>query len=210
MGLVHNFDNLTERLIEELKSAAMHFDLYNSIKSSIPTHKKGINKSPNFWSLTLNAHLEATRCALCKIYDQTNKNNLTIKSWLEEFQKNHCKDDFFKPNDMDKFNRTPLTKSGLEQDLELVSLKDPLVEMLYTKHRNNEVAHLSNKLVSRGESFWQTYPLTREMMETLISRANTIVNKYTVHYNGTHYQLLSIYQKDDYKYVVDSVEKFAI
>lgn len=77
-SLVLNFDNLTERLVEELKAAAMHFDLYRSIKASIPSHKKGINKSPNFWSLTLNAHLEATRCSLCKIYEQTNNNNLTL------------------------------------------------------------------------------------------------------------------------------------
>ena len=204
-----NFDNLTERLVEELKAAAMHFDLYRSIKSSIPTHKKGINKSPNFWSLTLNAHLEATRCSLCKIYDQTNNNNLTLNSWLKEFKKYHCKQEFFEPNEMDKFYRMPLNEGEIEQDISSVSLTDPLVNTLYTKHRNNEVAHISNKLVSRGESFWETYPLTVDDIEALILRSKTIVNKYTAHYNGVHYELLSIYQKDDFQYVVDSVEKFA-
>ena len=205
-----NFDNLTERLVEELKAAAMHYDLYNSIKLSIPTHKKGINKSPNFWTLTLNAHIEATRCSLCKIYDQTDNNNLTLNSWLKEFQKNHCKSEFFESNEMDKFNRIPLVKGELEQDIDLVSLKDPLVNILYTRHRNNEVAHISNKLVSRGESFWKTYPLTEENIDELILRSKNIVNKYTAHYNGVHYELLSIYQKDDFNYVVDSVENFAI
>ena len=205
-----NFDNLTERLVEELKAAAMHYDLYNSIKLSIPTHKKGINKSPNFWTLTLNAHIEATRCSLCKIYDQTDNNNLTLNSWLKEFQKNHCISEFFESNEMDKFNRIPLVKGELEQDIDLVSLKDPLVNILYTRHRNNEVAHISNKLVSRGESFWKTYPLTEENIDELILRSKNIVNKYTAHYNGVHYELLSIYQKDDFNYVVDSVENFAI
>ena len=205
-----NFDNLTERLVEELKAAAMHYDLYNSIKLSIPTQKKGINKSPNFWTLTLNAHIEATRCSLCKIYDQTDNNNLTLNSWLKEFQKNHCKSEFFESNEMDKFNRIPLVKGELEQDIDLVSLKDPLVNILYTRHRNNEVAHISNKLVSRGESFWKTYPLTEENIDELILRSKNIVNKYTAHYNGVHYELLSIYQKDDFNYVVDSVENFAI
>jgi len=207
---VLNFDNLTERLVEELKAAAMHYDLYNSIKLSIPTHKKGINKSPNFWTLTLNAHIEATRCSLCKIYDQTDNNNLTLNSWLKEFQKNHCISEFFESNEMDKFNRIPLVKGELEQDIDLVSLKDPLVNILYTRHRNNEVAHISNKLVSRGESFWKTYPLTEENIDELILRSKNIVNKYTAHYNGVHYELLSIYQKDDFNYVVDSVENFAI
>ena len=205
-----NFDNLTERLVEEIKAAAMHYDLYNSIKLSIPTHKKGINKSPNFWTLTLNAHIEATRCSLCKIYDQTDNNNLTLNSWLKEFQKNHCKSEFFASNEIDKFNRIPLVKGELEQDIDLVSLKDPLVNILYTRHRNNEVAHISNKLVSRGESFWKTYPLTEENIDELILRSKNIVNKYTAHYNGVHYELLSIYQKDDFNYVVDSVENFAI
>ena len=111
---------------------------------------------------------------------------------------------------MDKFNRVPLVEGEIEQDIALISLKDPLVNTLYTKHRNNEVAHISNKLVSRGESFWETYPLTVNDIETLILRSKTIVNKYTAHYNGVHYELLSIYQKDDFQYVVDSVEKSAI
>ncbi|ADE17027.1 hypothetical protein Nhal_4019 (plasmid) [Nitrosococcus halophilus Nc 4] len=204
-----NFDNLTERLVEEIRSAAMHLDLYKSIRSSILRYRAGVNRSPNFWSLTLNAHLESTRASLCRVYDQTSRGNLTIKSWLEEFKAHHLKDEFFEPSEIDKFNRKPLVPNEIDQDLELVSSSDELVDTLFKRHRNNEVAHISMKLVSRGESYWKSYPLTYDDYEKLISRAENIINKYMAHHNSTSFALLSIFQKDDYQYVMESIEKNA-
>lgn len=192
-----NFDSLTKRLVKELRSTAMHFDLYQSISKSISTHNEGMNKSPNFWSLTLNAHLEATRSSLCRLYDQTNRNTLNLQSWLRQFEHNYKTDDDFS---------SYLEVDELRKDIKSVSLDDDLVHKLFTKHRNNEVAHISSRLVSRGESFWDTYPLTIRMIQTLIDKAEKIINKYSILHNGVSYVILSHNQKMDYEFLLDSVQ----
>jgi hypothetical protein len=110
---IKEFENMTGKLVSELQSAYMHFEIYKEIKMQISEHSKEMNKSKHFWSLTINSHLESTRSTLGRIYDQ-NEKNLGIKSWLLEFKNNYLKQDFFESNELDKFNRAPLKMAILK------------------------------------------------------------------------------------------------
>jgi len=199
------FKNMTDKLVSELQSAYMHFEIYKEIKMQISEHSKEMNKSKHFWSLTINAHLESTRSTLGRIYDQ-NEKNLGIKSWLLEFKKNHLQQEFFEASEQDKFNRTPLKNGEIKNDLKSISLEDEKVNILYKRHRHTEIAHMSLSNAKKGISYFKDYPLPSSDIQELIDRAAAIINKYSSHYNGVNYAMTT-FDSQDYKYIFDRLSK---
>ncbi|RBP28502.1 hypothetical protein DET50_1113 [Marinobacter pelagius] len=197
------FDRMTEKLVSELQAAYMFFEMYRAIEDEIPHHSKAMNKSKHFWSLTRNAHLEATRATLARIYDQDEK-NLSVRSWLNKFKIDHLKDEYFQSNDLDSFCRKPLVAGEIDEDIKSVSDRDPLVKTLYIRHRHTEIAHLSLKNAQKGVSFFERYPLSRVEIQSLIDRAAELINKYSAHHSGKTYAMTTFHSKD-YKYVFDKI-----
>lgn len=193
------FDRLTDRLVEELRSAIMHFDLFKALNSERLNHGRIMNQSKHFWSLTINAHLESTRSIIGRVYDQ-NQNNLGIKSWLIIFKEHFLRPEFFEPHELDKFNRRPLQKGEIDTDIESVTTKDKLVSTFYIKHRHTEIAHISLKNSKNGVSFFSEHPLTIEEHQVLIDRAASLINKYTAHYSGIGYAMTTI-ENADYRHL---------
>lgn len=199
------FDKMTAKLVSELQAAYMFFEMYCAIEDEIPHHSKAMNKSKHFWSLTRNAHLEATRSTLARIYDQDEK-NLSVISGLKKFKIGHLKDEHFQSNDLDNFCRKPLVAGEIDDDIESVSGQEPLVKTLYVRHRHTEIAHLSLKNAQRGISFFERYPLSRVEMQSLIDRAAELINKYSSHHNGKTYAMTTFKNKD-YKYIFDEISE---
>lgn len=193
------FDRLTDRLVEELCSAYMHFDLYKALNSERSSHGRLMNQSKHFWSLTINAHLESTRSIIGRVYDQ-NPSNLGIKSWLMLFRDHFLKPEFFEPHELDNFNRRPLRKSEIDTDIESVTTEDQLVETFYIKHRHTEIAHISLKNSKNGVSFFGVHPLTVAEHQILIDRAANLINKYSAHYSGMTYAMTTM-ENEDYLYL---------
>ncbi|MDO6461867.1 hypothetical protein Q4485_14240 [Granulosicoccaceae sp. 1_MG-2023] len=197
------FDMMTEKLVSELQAAYMFFEMYCAIEDEIPHHSEAMNKSKHFWSLTRNAHLEATRSTLARIYDQDDK-HLSVKSWLKNFKVSQLKDEYFQPNDLDKFGRKPLVAGEIDDDIESVSDRDPLVKTFYVRHRHTEIAHISLKNAQKGVSFFERYPLSRLDIQALIDRAAELINKYSAHHSGRTYAMTT-FQNRDYKYILDKI-----
>lgn len=193
------FDRLTDRLVEELRSAFMHFDLFKALNSERLIHGRLMNKSKHFWSLTINAHLESTRSIIGRIYDQDRK-NLGVKSWLILFKEYFLKPEFFEPHELDNFNRRPLQKGEIDADIESVTTEDKLVEAFYIKHRHTEIAHISLKNSKKGVSFFDLHPLNIEEHQVLIDRAASLVNKYSAHHSGINYAMTTM-ENADYRHL---------
>lgn len=192
------FDRLTDRLVEELRSAFMHFDLFKALNYERLNHGRIMNQSKHFWSLTINAHLESTRSIIGRIYDQDQK-NLGIQSWLMILKEHFLRPEFFEPHELDNFNRRPLQKGEIDTDIESVTTKDQLVKTFYIKHRHTEIAHISLKNTQNGVSFFDEYPLTIEEHQVLIDRAESLINKYSAHYSGIIYAMTTIENTDYHK-----------
>lgn len=197
------FDRLTDRLVEELRSACMHFDLYKALNSERFNFGQVMNKSKHFWSLTLNAHLESTRSILGRVYDQDPK-NLGVKSWLILFKKHFLKPDFFESNELDNCNRVPLKEGEIDNDIECVTTNNKLVETFYIKHRHTEIAHISLKNSKNGISFFGMHPLTIEEHQALIDKAESLINKYSAHYSGRVYAMTTM-ENADYHYIFEKL-----
>jgi hypothetical protein len=202
---IKEFENMTDKLVAELQSAHMHFEIYKEIKKQISVHSKEMNESKHFWSLTINAHLESTRSTLVRIYDQ-NEKNLGIKSWLLEFKKNYRKQDFFESKELDNFSRIPLKNGEIGSDLKRISSEDKIVNVLYKRHRHTEIAHMSLSNAKKGVSYFEEYPLTCSVIQELIDRASTIINKYSSHHNGRNYAMTTVDNKD-YEYIFERLSK---
>jgi hypothetical protein len=202
---VKEFENMTGKLVSELQSAYMHFEIYKEIKMQISEHSKEMNKSKHFWSLTMNAHLESTRSILGRIYDQ-NEKNLGIKSWLLEFKNNHLKKEFFESIEIDKFNRVPLKNGDIKNDLKSISLEDDKVNVLYKRHRHTEIAHMSLSNAKKGVSYFKDYPLSVTDIQELIDRVAILINKYSSHHSGVNYAMTTL-NNQDYKYIFERLVK---
>lgn len=192
------FSNMTEKLLSEIQAAYMFFEMYCAIEDKTATHSKSMNQSKHFWTLTRNAHLEAARSALARIYDQEEK-NLSIKTWLEEFKKFYLKEESFMPNKQGSNFQKLLVDGEIDRDISLVSIKEPLVKTLYIRHRHTEIAHLSLKNAKNGVSFLELHPLSSADVQSLIDRAANLVNKYSAHLNRK-YGMTTLHNKD-YEYI---------
>ena len=198
------FQALTQRLVEEVRGATMHYDLYCALRKSVPEHGRALNRSRHFWSLTFNAHLEACRIALCRVYDQ-DRRSLGLRNWLEHFR------DEVLPTIDDAEERaenhysSPVSASDVEGDLALVSATDPLVKTLVIQ-RGNAVAHVSRKLADNGESVFHSYPLTDADFEKLIERAESTINRYSTFVYGMNH-VMQTFESDDVSFVLDAIKR---
>ncbi len=204
MDLEH-FDNLTERLVEEIRAAINHYALYKAIQEQVKESPDVLNESVHFWSLTINAHLEATRTSLSRVYDREDK-SLGLAKWLSLFESHFLKPEFFESNELDNYSRVPLKENDISDDLTLVSDSNPLVKTLYLRHRHTEIAHISLKNAQNQVSFFKKYPLTSDEIEELLTLAASIVNKYTVHHNGVYHSIVG-WQQDDHKKLFDRLNR---
>src|SRR5271165_6903785 len=84
------FRRLIDALGDELVDAKIHFKLYQDLVAAIPEYRDEFSQSWTFWSLTINAHLDAAALRLCKAYDQygNNKPTLNLRSLLDTINEN--------------------------------------------------------------------------------------------------------------------------
>ena len=198
-----DFQALTQRLVEEVRGATMHYDLYRALRKSVPEYGRALNRSRHFWSLTFNAHLEACRIALCRVYDQE-KRSLGLRNWIEHFRAAVLPTIDDAEERAEKHYSTPVSASGIESDLALVSATDPLVKTLVIQ-RGNAIAHVSGKMADTGGSVFQSYPLTDSDFKKLIERAETTINRYSTFVYGMNHGMQA-FENDDVIFVLAAIK----
>ena len=201
---LETFINYRNELVEQVRSGKMHYDLYCNLRGKVREFGPEFNRAPNFWSLTLNAHLEALRISLCRVYDQQEK-SLGLHYWLTLFRDKLLSSDHSDEAICDRHHCKSLATGELEQHLKEVKKSDPLVKTL-VRQRGSAIAHVSKKNIATGSSGFTDYPMRRADWEVLLERAESIINRYSILQTGEGFAFLSI-QSQDFQVVLDDIRR---
>lgn len=176
------FERLLNRLATDVVDAAIFNRLSTDIDASTKEFWREFAQSPTFWALTRSAYVEVVLIRLIRVYD-TDQRAVSLQSWLGTIRGNlhffgagsgACSPDVVlrgaEPPDADEFNRdiasvTPAT--------------DPLVKKL-TILRGNIIAHTNAADVVDGCRLEDRFPLTFAEIDSLVSRAVAILNRYSI------------------------------
>jgi RHS repeat-associated protein len=182
------FKRLLEALAGELIDARDHFRLHQSLAAAIPDYQVEFNQSAGFWTLTLNAHMDAVLLRLCKVYDLSkDKPNLNLRNFLDTIEANlHL---FDEPNFRERLKENPFVDSlaqdprtpdviQLREDRRSVTAADPVVKKLMN-WRHHYVAHRSRTAALDLQLFTTQNPLSFPEIEALITNGLAIVNCYS-------------------------------
>jgi hypothetical protein len=210
------FHRLLLALVDELVDAQIHFNLNQDLAAVMPEYVTVFNQSWTFWSLTLNAHMDAVLLRLCKAYDQYGGDNpsLNLRSFLDTIKANlHL---FDEPNFRERLKDSAFVSSlaedarspdaaELEKDLESVSNANPLVKTL-TIWRNNYFAHRSRTHALDPTAFAREYPLQFPEINALLANGVAIVNRYSHLFNATVHST-GIVGRNDFMSLLKSVRR---
>lgn len=207
------FDGLLNALSSEVVHAAVCFKLYSDLSDAIREYQRVMNQSSAFWSLTLQATLDAALLRLCRAYDQ-HRHSLSLQNLLDTIKANLYifGTDNFRQRLWDNPFVESLAQSArkpstdmLGQDMELVNRSDPLVNKLVV-WRDNIIAHTRASNVVNEKDIAKNYPLTKEEISQLVNRATSIVNRYSRLFRASTYSP-QILGHDDYLYVLNSIKE---
>ena len=206
------FSTLINALSDEIVSAACYFQLFENLLNSIPDYEIVFNQSNTFWAFAIQALLDTTLSHLCRVYD-TYQNSLNLRNLLDTIQANLgiFETERFK----ERLKENPFVQSlsqsargpdpdTLTRDIESISDTDPLVKKLI-KWRHNIIAHKTASNVIKQKDITHDYPITRENISELITRATTILNRYNNLFQATTYSTHSV-GADDYSYILKTIK----
>lgn len=207
------FQRLLHALANELVDARIHFRLYSDLTASVQKYHSEVNQSGTFWSLTFQAHLDASIFRLCKIYDKHSK-TLNLQNLLDTIESNISI--FDEENFRERLKGNPFVdslaadfrkpeKAQLAADRDYVSDRNPLVKNL-TEWRNNFFAHRSARHVITQKNLSQESPLTVENVGELLAEGMKILNRYSSLFEASTYST-QIVGHDDFQYVLESIRQ---
>ena len=84
------FLRLLNALVDELVAAQIHFKLRQDLYAAMPEYSEEFGQSWTFWSLTLEAHMDAVVHRLCRAYDQRGGSppSLNLRNLLDTIEAN--------------------------------------------------------------------------------------------------------------------------
>ena len=201
---LETFIKYRDELVQQVRSGRMHYDLYCNLRRKVRDFEPEFNRAPNFWSLTLNAHLEAFRISLCRVYDQE-KSSLGLHCWLTLFRNELLSLEHRDEAIRDRYHCNPLTEEELDQDLAKVVVSDCLVKTL-VKQRGSAIAHVGAKKIVKGSSGLAGLPMKFTDWGNLLERADLILNRYSILQTGESFAFLS-HQSHDFQVVLNDIRR---
>jgi AbiU2 len=205
------FNELMDKVADNIVHAHMHYQLYRDVHQALCDHPRVAPQSNTFWQLTLNAHLNTCWQSLCRVYDyhpqaiHLQSLLITIKRNSDLFAQEAFRQRLKNNPFADSLVQTPRTPdpTTLEEDISRCSPGDPLVKNLI-RHRNSHVAHTDAKDVIARRNPHDRYPLMFGDLEALLTRAITILNRYSRLFKVETYGVQPI-GHDDYQFIFTSV-----
>ena len=209
------FSRLISGLASDAVAARIHFTHLRALYASIEEYEVEFNQSPTFWNLVFEGHLEVTMVRLARVYEH-HDDTLNLRNWLDTIEANidlFDRDRFRERKKENPFveslaavNRLP-DRRELAKDIAIVSSSDSLVKKLII-HRHNLFAHRSATFTREGRNPAREYPLSPEDLDTLTSRAVSIVNKYSGLFQAETFSDQMV-GADDYRFVLEAA-RFAV
>ncbi len=207
------FQRLLEAMGNELQEANIHFKLFQDLVAVGDEYATEFAQANAFWSLTVQAHLDATLFRLCKIYDQHGR-SLNLRNLLDTIKANLAIFDI--DNFRERFKDNPFVESlssesrkpdeaQLEDDLKFVSTSNPSVEAL-VYWRNNYFSHRSTHHAVKNANLADTHPLPMTEVKQLATEGMRVLNRYSSLFHANTYST-NIIGREDYRSVLDAVRE---
>ena len=206
------FRSLLASLAQEMVDASIHWKLRRDLAEQTEVFPAVYNESPAFWSLTFQAHVDATVFRLIRIFDG-NSASLSLRNLLDTIAANL---DMFDPDkfrarlkdnpfvDSLAFDARRPDETQLAADTKFVSNENPLVKNL-SVWRNNLFAHKSAANAVNNRDLSTDYPLDDKGIDELISSAMAILNRYSSLFEASTYTT-KIVGADDFRYVLKTIQ----
>ncbi|MFC2072154.1 hypothetical protein ACFLUU_05525 [Chloroflexota bacterium] len=209
----NQFNGLLNSLAGEIIDGECYFKLHEDLITAIPDYEEVYNQSNTFWSLTTKALLDATLSRLCRVYDQ-HSNSLSLCNLLDTIEANL--EIFDTENFKERLQDNPFVRSlaqtarrpnadTLKQDMQSANDTDPLVKKLVI-WRNSILAHKTATVVVKQIDITKNYPISRDDISLLLSRATAILNGYSGLFRASTY-LTQIIGHDDYLYILETIKE---
>lgn len=207
------FKLLLESLASELVDANIHWRLLKDLQEQIVPFSDEFNQTATFWTLTLQAQLDATIFRLVRIYDG-NTQSLSLRNFLDTIIENlqifevdryreRLKDNPFVESLAE--NAEQPDPSQLASDLAFVSSENSMVRRL-TVWRNNLFAHRSAQNAVRNYNIAGDYPLTDDDIDNLLTEGMAILNRYSLMFVANTYST-QIVGHNDFTFLLECVRK---
>ena len=205
------FERLLDHMASEAHRASDHWHLLKGLEAARKTYGVEMHQSVAFWSFTLLAHYDVTLFRLARLYDQHDcslslkRFLLTVKARVDYFSEKARRDKLKHNSFAEGLLSRKLNLPTLRTDIRRVSQdSDPLVNRL-VEFRNGSLSHVEPNPVRLG-TVSSLRRLTDREIRTLLNRARTILNRYSLIYRAT---MLStqVVGSEDYKHVLDLVRR---
>jgi hypothetical protein len=200
------FERLLNRLATDIVDAAIFNRLHTDLSVSVDEYWQEFAQSRAFWSLTLQAHIEVVVFRLIRVYD-THNSALSLQSWLQTIKGNlHLfgAEHGAQSPDVIRRGAEPPDLDQLNRDIVSVTPVDPLVKKL-TSLRGNVIAHTSARNIAEELHLEDRFALTYEEIDSLVSRATTILNRYSILFKRQSWSTL-IVGHDDFRNVLKALQ----
>lgn len=186
------FERLLDRLAADIIDAAVFRHLVADLNATFDDYWREFNESQTFWSLSFRAYSDVVLNRLGRVY-VSQKDALSLSAWLGAIRSNP-----------QLFPATP-DPIQLDRDIESVSNKDPLVNKLICL-RGNFVAHINWDHTAGGGVKIKSdkFDLTWGEIDVVISRAEEILNRYSIAYKRTSWSM-EIAGRHDYRSILNAV-----
>jgi hypothetical protein len=201
-----------ETIAKDAVDGVIHRRLIKAVDAAHAKWPLVIPQSNSFWNLTIDAHVIATLTCLCRIFDHE-QSSLHLPRLLSLVQGNigffgednfrqRLKDNPFVNSLLEEASAPDLNQ--LKEDISNCSKNDPLVKKLLV-YRNSAVSHKALKIGLSGATKNQREAITWQDVDTLLERATTIINRYSMLFNAEQYSTV-MFGDDDFEYIFKCVQ----
>jgi hypothetical protein len=213
----NEFSLLLNALSSDIGHAHFHYKLLRALQDARDEYWEVFSQSQTFWSLTLEAHQDATLSRLGRVFDQE-KTALSLGNWLLTIKSNlHF---FDEPNFRKRLQGNPFVESlakdsrkpdeqELEQDVGSVvkSVNKGIdnVVLKFINIRNKYLAHKDPKVLLPSRGPEMVADLSWNDVEHLLNLADGLLSKYSLLFAAS-VDSTTMLGQDDYKSVLETIK----
>lgn len=197
-----DFGSLVQGLARDVVDAHIHWGQYKTLHSHLEKYPNVQSEAHSFWFYTSIAHHQAALTSLARALDR-HKDALHMSSWLRIIKENlhlfgkdaalrRRPDDPFAnwiPEDADRPDQ-----DQLDRDIKSFSKSDHDVASLF-KYRDKLLAHRAPQIGKKWHD--SSVPsLTFEQVDRLLSRAQTVLNRYNYMFDASIFHMVPLGHDD--------------
>ena len=208
------FSRYHEKLRSELNIVNWHFMILKYIKEIQNDYLKELNQAPDFWGLTINAHVFSVLTHLNIFFGRKEKvSHLHMRSFLDfvkenpgifsraAFERRLRAVNKYDESAKDYNSEIKITTEKVDDDIR--KLSNLPISSLKT-WRNSILSHIDKDSVARNIDIAKRNPIRMKHIEEIIETLDNMLNEYLLAYN------FSTYEKDlpivhELQYVLDAI-----